>query len=166
MRKHLSLALVVAALVLLTSACGDDETAEEVEQEARETATTITQQIEQGTRLRATLTGAAEVPAGDPDGSGTASINLDVTKGEVCYDVTVQNLDRPVGMHIHEGEAGKNGPIVVQMTTPTATGTTTRGCTNADGTLMGRLAARPGDFYLNVHTEAFQQGAIRGQLSQ
>lgn len=69
-------------------------------------------------------------------------------------------------MHIHEAAAGKSGPIVIPLTTPAASDTTTKGCSNADATLIGRMAARPGDFYVNVHTTTYPQGAVRGQLSR
>ncbi len=166
MRKRgLVNACVVAAVLLTGVACGDD--GEEIEESARETATTVAGRLEEATRLRATLTGAAEVPtAGDPDATGTANVNLDVSKGELCYEVAVQNIDRPTGMHIHEGESGKAGDVVVPMTTPTGSDTTTTGCTNVDATLIGRMAANPDNFYVNVHTQMYPQGAIRGQLSQ
>ncbi len=158
-------ACVVAALALAMAGCGDD--GEEAEDTARETATTIAERVESATRLRATLTGEAEVPrAGDPDGTGTATVNVDVTEGEVCYEVAVQNIDRPTGMHIHEGEAGNSGDVVVPFTTPTESDSTTRGCANADAPLIARLTANPGNFYVNVHTDRYPQGAIRGQLSQ
>ena len=158
-------AWVIAALALATVGCGDE--AEEAEDSARQVATTVAERAERATRLSAPLTGAAEVPAaGDPDGTGTATVNLDVTKREVCYEVAVQKIDRPVGMHIHEGERGTSGGIVVPLTTPTASDTTTTGCANADATLIGRMAANPGNFYVNVHTDTYPQGAVRGQLSQ
>lgn len=60
----------------------------------------MAERAESATRFNATLTGAAEVPAaGDPDGTGTAMVILDVTKRDVCYEVAVQEVDRPVGMH-------------------------------------------------------------------
>ncbi len=159
------MACLVAALVFTMAGCGEE--AEEAEQGARQAATTVARGLEGATRLNATLTGTAEVPGpGDPDGTGTAMVNLDVSKGELCYEVTVQRIDRPTGMHIHEGDAGTSGDIVVRMTTPTASDTTTTGCVNVDAPLMGRLAATPTDFYVNVHTETYPQGAIRGQLSQ
>jgi len=165
MRKHSCSAMVIAALALVTTACGDDDSA--VEREARETVTSVTERAEEATRLTATLTGPAEAPTpGDPDGTGTATINLDATAGRVCYEVAVQKIDRPVGMHIHEGETGTSGPIVVGLTTPTASDTTTTGCADADRTLIGRIAAMPGDFYVNVHSDRYPQGAVRGQLSQ
>ena len=161
MGRACALAVVAAALV----GCGDE--AEEVEEAGRRTATTITEQVESATRLRATLSGAEETPAGgDPDGTGTATVNLDVTKRDACYEVAVQKIDRPVGMHIHEGERGKAGDIVVPLTTPSSGDSTTTGCANVDAVLIGRMAASPGDFYVNVHTEAYPQGAVRGQLSQ
>lgn len=166
MGKRKFSALAVAALASMTAACGGDDSGV-IEQEGRETATSVAREAEQATRLSTTLTGAAEVPAsGDPDGTGTATVNLDVSAGRVCYEVTVEKIDRPVGMHIHEGEAGKSGPIVVPLTTPTATDRPTSGCADADGTLIGRIAANPDNFYVNVHTNTHPQGAVRGQLEQ
>ena len=168
MRTRMSSAAVLIALVLMAAGCGEaEDEAEKAEEEARRTATTLANRAEAATRLTATLTGAAEAPStGDRDGTGTARVNLDATKGEVCYEVSVQKIDRPVGMHIHEGATGTSGPIVVPLTTPTATDTTTKGCANADRTLIGRIAAKPGDFYVNVHSATYPQGAVRGQLSQ
>ena len=177
MRKQsIGMACLVAGLAFVLAGCGDG--AEDVEQGARDVATTVASgarqaattvagAVEGGTRLKATLTGASEVPGpGDPDGTGTASVNIDVTKREVCYEVTTQKIDRPTGAHIHEGESGKSGGVVVPLTTPTAGDTTTKGCATADSALIGRMTANPGNFYVNVHSQAHQQGAIRGQLSQ
>ena len=148
------------ALVIV--GCGD-----EAEDTGRRAATTVADRLEGATRLSATLSGAAEIPTpGDPDGTGTATVNIDVTKREACYEVAVQKIDRPVGMHTHEGERGKSGDIVVPSNTPTAGDTTTTGCANVDATLIGRMAATPENFYVKVHTQTYPQGALRGQLSQ
>jgi hypothetical protein len=156
---------LVAALVLTMAACGDE--ADEAEDAVRNTATTAASALENATRLKATLTGNAEVPGpGDPDGTGTASVNIDVSKRELCYEVSVQRIDRPTGMHIHEGESAAAGEVVVPLTTPTASDTTTTGCSNIDAALMGRITATPDRFYVNVHTDTHPQGAVRGQLAQ
>ncbi len=99
----------------MASGCGDGEDeAEKAEDAARRAATTVANKAESATRLTAVLAGAAEVPGpGDPDGTGTAIVNLDVSKGEACYEVSAQKIDRPTGMHIHEGETGKSGPVVI-----------------------------------------------------
>jgi len=168
MRKPLTGAAVLAAFVLLTAGCGDSkDDAQKAADAAKGTATSLENRAEAATRLTASLTGVGEAPTpGDPDAGGTASVNLDVSKGEVCYEVTAQKIDQPVGMHIHEGPPGKSGPVVVPLATPTATDTTTKGCASADKTLIGRIAAKPGDFYVNVHSATYSQGAVRGQLSQ
>lgn len=164
----MSTVLVIGAMVLLSAACGDSkDEADKAADSARQTATSVQNRAEAGTRLTANLTGAAEAPtAGDPDGAGTAMVNLDVSKGEVCYEVTAQRIDRPTGMHIHEGAAGQSSPVKVPLTPPTASNTTTKGCASADATLIGRIVAKPADFYVNVHSDAYPQGAVRGQLSQ
>lgn len=153
---------------MATAACGEaEEAVDAVREQAEETATTIADKVEGVTRLTAELSGAAARPdPGDPDGSGTATVNIDATEAKVCYEVAVQNLDRPTGMHIHEGQADASGPVVVPLTTPAGTNTTTTGCADADRGLLGRLVARPGDFYINVHTDRFPAGAVRGQLAQ
>lgn len=169
-------AVLLAAVALVAAGCGDD--GDSVEEEARQLATTVSSGAQQAvttvagaaegaTRLKATLTGAAEAPGpGDPDGAGTATVNVDVTKREVCYEVTAQKIDKPTGAHIHEGGTGKAGNVVIPLTTPTASDTTTKGCANADAALVGRLTATPGGFYVNVHSDRYPQGAVRGQLSQ
>ncbi len=165
--RRLCSAAVLATLATL-AACGDGEDqSKEAEEAARRTATSVANKAEEATRLTAVLAGAAEAPGpGDPDGTGTATVNLDVSKDEVCYEVLAQKIDRPTGMHIHEGDTGKSGPVVVPLATPTASDTTTKGCASAERTLIGRIAAKPGDFYVNVHSATHPQGAVRGQLSQ
>lgn len=163
--RSVATAVAIVALALAVGGCGDDD--EDAEDSLRRTATSVADKVEGATRLKATLTGAVEVPGpGDPDATGTATVNVDVTKREVCYEVAVQKVDRPTGMHIHEGEAGKSGDVVVPLTTPTASDTTTTGCANVDAALLGRLTASPGNFYVNVHSATYPQGAARGQLSQ
>ncbi|HUQ64027.1 MAG TPA: CHRD domain-containing protein [Acidimicrobiales bacterium] len=168
MRKLIGTGVIVV-LALGMVGCSDE--AEEAEDTVRGAVSTIADKVEdkveQASRLTTTLSGPAEVPtAGDPDGTGTATVNLNIVKGELCYEVTVQKLDPPVAMHIHEAERGKSGDIVVPLTTPTGGDTTTTGCANPEATLIARMAARPGDFYVNVHTQTYPQGAARGQLSQ
>ena len=164
-KRSVASAFVVAALALGLAGCGDD--ADEAGDSVRRTVTSVADRVEGATRLTATLSGAAEVPTpGDPDATGTATVNVDVSKRQVCYEVAVQKIARPTGMHIHEGETGENGDVVVPLTTPTASDSTTTGCADSDATLLGRLAANPRSFYVNVHTATHPQGAARGQLSQ
>jgi LPXTG-motif cell wall-anchored protein len=114
--------------------------------------------------LSASLSGTQEVPnPGDPDGTGTAMITLRTTN-EVCWDLKVSNITLPAAAaHIHAGEPGVAGPVVVPLSAPDANGMA-MGCTNGDAAVVDRIRQNPAAFYVNVHTPDFQAGAVRGQL--
>jgi hypothetical protein len=110
------------------------------------------------------LTGEAESPAGDPVGTATATVRLRAGQGQLCYQVATTNLSAAVGMHIHKGEIGATGSVVVPLQTPSAAGTSS-GCTPVARTLVTAILGDPGSYYLNVHTSEFAAGAVRGQLT-
>jgi CHRD domain len=110
------------------------------------------------------LTGAAEVPGpGDTKGSGTAEVTLNPDKNEVCYDLSVKDIQEATAAHIHEGAAGKSGPPKVPFDPP-KTGSA-KGCKTADAAVIKDIMANPSNYYVNVHNATFPNGAIRGQLS-
>ena len=119
-----------------------------------------------GVALTAALLGENEVPPADPDGSGTAVITLNSGQGVVCFEISVSNIALPAtGAHIHQGEAGVNGSIVVTLTPPDESGTSS-GCVEADRSLIKDIRKNPAGYYVNVHTAEFPGGAIRDQLSK
>lgn len=103
--------------------------------------------------------------AGDPDGSGTALITLNVGKAEVCWDLSASNITLPAtASHIHRAPAGVRGAIVVFLSPPDATGAAV-GCTSGvDRGLIRDILENPASYYVNVHTTDFPPGAVRGQL--
>ena len=111
------------------------------------------------------LTGSAEVPGpGDPNGSGTAELRLNPGQEEVCFSIEVDDIALPaVGAHIHVGSASVAGPVVVGLTPPDATGTSS-GCVAAERDLLRAILHDPDAYYVNVHTTEFPAGAVRGQL--
>ena len=114
--------------------------------------------------LPATLTGIQEVPGpGDPDGTGTAELRVDPREAQACWQLFVRQVDTITYAHIHRGAAGSAGPPVIPLTTPGADGQS-RGCVAIDPMLARELATRAHEFYVNVHTQAFPAGAVRGQL--
>jgi len=116
-------------------------------------------------KVKATLTGAAEVPGpGDTDGGGTVQVTLNPDKGEVCYEMTVTKIDEATAAHIHEGAAGKDGPVKVGLDTPK--GGSAKGCKTADAAAVKEIMANPANYYVNVHNGAFPKGAVRGQLAK
>jgi hypothetical protein len=120
--------------------------------------------ISGGRAFQVALTGEAESPAGDPVGTGTATVRLRAGQGQVCYQLAAKNLPAAAAAHIHRGDSGVAGPVVVPLTTPNATGASS-GCASAARTLVKAILADPGSFYVNVHTSEFPGGAIRGQLT-
>lgn len=117
-----------------------------------------------GQTFQVALTGETETPAGDPVGTGTATIRLRAGQGQVCSTLNTRNLPTAVAAHIHRGEAASAGPVVLPLQTPNATGASS-GCTTVARALVGAISASPASFYVNVHTNEFPAGAIRGQLT-
>jgi hypothetical protein len=114
--------------------------------------------------LAVTLTGIQEVPGpGDPDGTGTAEINVVPASAQLCWNVYARGIDAATAAHVHRGASGVAGPPVLTLTTPDAAGRS-QGCATVDAALAREIAARGYDFYVNVHTAAHPAGAIRGQL--
>src|SRR5262245_38925703 len=63
------------------------------------------------------------VYAGDPDGTGSALITVNRGQGEVCWQVSVSGIVVPASSsHIHRAAPGVQGPIVVPLIAPDATG--------------------------------------------
>jgi hypothetical protein len=129
---------------------------------------------------------AHEVPAptGNPTAQARAEFTLD---GEVItYKLRMRkSIDDVFMAHIHLGEPGTAGPIVVWLfgnapPTPSANTDFAADDVVASGTLkvsdfIGHLAGKSldqivdaldsGDYYVNVHTVRNQSGEIRGQIS-
>ena len=126
------------------------------------------------------LSGDNEVPAVPSNGSGYASVTLSEDESSIDYRLYVDGLDDVVMAHIHVGASGENGPVAVFLFGPAdppvasdgllAEGTITEADLIATpGTFDGTMAQlveliRSGDTYVNVHTTAYGNGEIRGQL--
>src|SRR3954447_7903729 len=72
--------------------------------------------------------------AGDPDGAGSFTATVD--DGQLCFGITVKNLDAPAAAHIHKGKRNENGPIVVPLTQPSGGDPgASSGCVTVDAAL-------------------------------
>jgi hypothetical protein len=120
--------------------------------------------IHSGRPLAAQLTGAAEVPLGDPDGSGVAKLRLNQGQRTICYRITVADIAPATAAHIHIAPVGAAGPVVVPLTPPTAG--TSEGCTTVDRMLIKAIRKHPANYYVNVHNAEYPGGAVRGQLAK
>jgi hypothetical protein len=113
------------------------------------------------------LTGENEVPGpGDEDGKGWSFLWFRPTEDQICYSILTQNLDLPAtGAHIHAGSWDEAGPVVVELNEPNEAGTSS-GCATVDESSIQDIRENLHDYYVNIHTEEFPDGAIRGQLSE
>ena len=116
-----------------------------------------------GRPLTATLTGANETGGGDLDGSGTARVTLNYGQSRLCFSIAVKGITPALAAHVHDGDAGANGPVIIPLTAPGADGTS-RGCKTVTRSLLKGILTDPAGYYVNVHTGEFPGGAIRGQL--
>ncbi len=126
----------------------------------------------------ADLGGANAVPPVGTQARGQALFQVNAQETALGYRLFVANIEFVQSAHIHLGAAGVNGPVVVPLfggpTTPgrtdglLASGTIT--AASLSGPLTGRTlrallqALTAGTAYVNVHTNRYPAGEIRGQI--
>lgn len=145
-----------------------------------------------GSRFSTTLVGDQEVAAVSTNATGSLNLVIDEDAEEITYELTYSGLQGTVAQaHIHFGQPGVNGGIVLWLckTTQTVTpdppvcpqsGTVTGTLTPASvqGTAANVQQINAGEFdeavafirkglgYANVHTNLSPGGEIRGQIRQ
>jgi hypothetical protein len=119
-----------------------------------------------GRPFSTSLSGPNEVPAGDPDATGSATVWVNAGTGTVCYRWSVSNAETPIlAAHIHRGAVGVAGPVVVPL--PPTGPSSGSGCTTGvDRSLAQDIIQHPWNFYVNTHNAPFPAGVARGQLSR
>ena len=134
----------------------------------------------QGTPLFAVLLGGNEVGAGgeanagDQNAYGSATVIFRGTD-TLCWAILVTFLDPPTAAHIHGARAGINGPVLVTLEPPTNDADqnfgnpgTSSGCITDSSaafvTTLRNIRTNPSNFYVNVHSNLFPNGGVRGQL--
>jgi hypothetical protein len=139
----------------------------------------VGQQVNQPQELQpftSQMSGTEEVPPVDTTATGTAEFNLG-TNG-IDYQASVSGISGVTAAHIHSGNVGENGPVIVTLfksDTPSnqTNGVLVKGTITAadlEGPMQGKQisdlvsAMSSGGTYVNVHTEANPNGEIRGQI--
>ena len=119
-----------------------------------------------GRPFTTTLAGSNEVPPGDPDATGSATVWVNPGTGTVCYSWSVTNAATPIGAaHIHHAVAGVAGAVVVPL--PPTGPSSGQGCTTGvSRSLALDIIRNPADYYVNTHNAEFPTGVARGQLSR
>ena len=124
------------------------------------------------------LSGSNEVPPVETAAQGEVQFRANADGSELSFKLIVANIENVVAAHIHSGEPGVNGPVVVLLFGGPTTSGRTEGVlaegTITAGDLTGPLAGmtiadlrdliNSGGAYVNVHSDAHPGGEIRGQL--
>lgn len=107
----------------------------------------------------ADLTPGAEVPPTQSEATGNADVMVDTEAGTVSWTVTMENLTGdPTAAHIHGPAAeGENAGPVIDMSDAIMEG-------SGEITEDQIAELQDGKYYVNVHTEEYPDGEIRGQL--
>ena len=116
--------------------------------------------------LVAELDGNEEVPdKGDPNGTGAGDFKVKVKKRKFCYDIAFEDIEAPNAGHIHEGDEGVAGGIVIPLfEEPNGATSPVVGCVKAKRSLLRQIKGNPGHYYANLHNAEYPAGALRGQL--
>jgi hypothetical protein len=114
--------------------------------------------------LAAHMEGAQEVPPVPTPGRGTFHGER-IAPDHLHYTYSWSNLlGNANAAHIHKAPPGMNGPIVIPLATPSGQSGSREDEAMADPALLDDICANPGEYYVNVHTDLYPGGEIRGQL--
>ena len=140
-----------------------------------------------GQEFNFTLDGSQEVPPNGSNASGAAQLLYDPATQRFDLDLQVFGIElgelmnvgpNATPVHVHMAPAGQNGAIVVDLGffasfTPSGQGIRLQIQDELFGGQQGNLFSDPnvnqaallaGDLYVNIHTQAFPGGQIRGQI--
>ncbi|WP_329085383.1 CHRD domain-containing protein [Streptosporangium sp. NBC_01469] len=117
------------------------------------------------------LLGRNEVPepgkkVNDRDGIAVAKFRIQGNR--FYYFVQWKRTAKPSAFHIHKGKAGTNGPVVIDLlSNGRIRGNTSFGSVAVkDSSLLKGIKSNPKNWYANLHTKQFPDGAVRGQLAK
>ncbi len=113
------------------------------------------------TTFIAMIDGAQNVPPLSVPGTGSAIIVLNTAETQLSFEIVFQDLDSPeAAAHFHNGGIRENGNVVFVL----PLGSPKIGVWDIPPDLVPELFA--GRIYINIHSEEFITGELRGNLMQ
>ncbi|WP_136418705.1 CHRD domain-containing protein [Herbaspirillum sp. ST 5-3] len=152
--------LAIAAIALLS--CGGGGGDSGVTTNTSTTSASIqAAERELGDAFAASLSGPQETPPTNSVALGSGTLVLNASTREMTAIVTTTGITGTAA-HIHQGPPGTAGPIVFPLSeTIPGSGIWTTHATLTDDQVN---TLRSGNYYFNVHSAAFPNGEIRGQI--
>lgn len=115
-----------------------------------------------GTVLSANLFGEEVVGGGaGKDAWGDFNAYAEPAEASLCYYLEVGGVGKVTSAHVHFGEKGDTGRELVALELAELDEV----CAAVDGETIEAMIAGPARYYVDVHTDAYPRGALRGQLS-
>ena len=127
-------------------------------------------------KFRAELSGKNEVPKVTTPAKG--NLKMILSGNEISYELNVERITSPTAANIHRGRKGENGPPVAGLfggpqKSGEVSGILDHGVIT-EKSLLGELQGkriedlvrliRSGQAYVNILTETYPAGEIRGQI--
>ncbi|MGI9018082.1 MAG: CHRD domain-containing protein [Euzebya sp.] len=169
-----TIAALILALVVLATACASDDPAVETAVSDSPATPADAGVVDAPTAADAgadpagefaadlTLTGDAEVPG--PGADASADVTLTISGGQACLTGDAADVGAIQAGHIHEGDAETAGGVVVDLGVTTDDSGAVDSCGDIDDATASAVAADPANFYVNLHTADFPDGAVRVQI--
>ncbi len=153
--------LVVLTALTLAACGGGDDDSNSAANSSPAPASVLAASAELGNAFAASLSGAQETPPVTTAAQGSGTVVFNASTREITATVTTVNIVGTAA-HIHQAPPGTAGPIVFPLSeTGAGSGIWT---TKVTLTEQQATTLRAGDFYFNVHSAAFPNGEIRGQI--
>ncbi|TMJ18488.1 MAG: CHRD domain-containing protein [Alphaproteobacteria bacterium] len=114
------------------------------------------------TDFHAVLNGDNVPGAADTDGWGRAKIAIHHERHQLCTDLEVRSIGSVTSVQIYRGGAGGQGEPVSRIERPDDNDSWD--CKAIGDSLAQEIESNPSAFYVEVRTEEFPNGAIRGQI--
>ena len=150
------------SLSLVLTACNDDDD-----------DTTVIPGAEIVALNEVALTGANEVPAVTTQASGTFKGTYNMSTKVMSYNITFQGIT-PTAMHFHKGGPGIAGPVTIPINPGTSndpyssTNPFSSPIIRSTSPLTAAQEAEllGGEWYVNIHSDQYPNGEIRGQITR
>jgi hypothetical protein len=136
-------------------------------------------QAQEGDIIITFLSGKEEVPPNDSNANAWAKFQSVNNGSEIAFWINIFGLNKITGAHLHDGIKGQNGDIVAVLSKDKSPDTEGNATISLQGNitkndLQGPLKGKEisdlvrqmtnASIYVNIHTDEFKDGAIRGQI--
>ena len=105
------------------------------------------------------LVGSNVPGGGDMDGYARAEISVSDNLDRICWEIDEVRNVTPTAAHIHQGVKGATGGPVLELKAEDGMWT---GCSEGTEALQNGIEAMPSNYYVQIHSAQYPNGAIRG----